>query len=1101
MLLAGATSAQKGKLLLTGADDYAYLNRSGCTTVPEWNDVEEYTVMMDAFKTLEFTPAEVEDVQTVLATILHLGNVSFDAVGDDDCEVSPSSQSSLDNAAATLQVATLDLQNALTSKQVVMGGDRGSMVTVSLKQKEASATRDALAKSLYGRMFDWIVGRVNDTLNKASAASSFHVGVLDIFGFEVFARNSFEQLCINYANEKLQFHFNDFIFNEELRVYKAEGVPYDAITFKDNQRCLDLIEGKPLGLIKLIDEECSMGTGSDKSFAGKIFNQFDSLAGKQPNEYYSRNRTNQSLFTISHFAGGVEYDSVGFLEKNKDTTSDTLLSMARKSGVDLVQTLYKREEQPPSAPEAGSGNPGSRPGRGGSSKKKLSTIGGQFSSQLDGLMVSLRKTVPHFIRCVKSNHDKVPGKFDGNLCLDQLKYAGLFEAIRIRKAGFIYRIPHESFARRFVVCGDNLLPLYNKGRVSNLDVCKKILETATEIGCLKRESWEVGKTKVFLKEADDKSRLEEFRETKVRGMAISIQSIFRMFRAKKAVFKDKYEAALSAAKIRAETAKYGNAALLLQTTARGHLARKKSQDMWLIVILKVAMTKDDDQRIEDAIAAFGGLTKLSALAENVLFQAKATLRQKREKAKFTRDITLALDRDDVPAMMELMERADRLGLSGDPLVLQAREQVLNSKKKRAVHKKLLDFLDDDTKHSDNIQELLDEAKALGVDGSFRTKVEQVYKVVQPKLEIRNKLRRGVEFIDTKLIKQALREVDDMIQQMARAYGGNVKLYQDFCYAEKIAGEKILKMVKLEKALLNSDDNPNNDVSDDDDEKKNGEGEGKGGGEGEGEGCRLKPSYVELCDMIATETSAKKKSVYKQQLLSLAGSRKEFEKVCRSYKWGRIYSTWKFHVPEVGEEVPDDTESFCGLHPLEAFHRSLFSTEEFFNRRPDEVGTSHTNEEDEAMEANVREYPKTLGNSVPGTPSPRKNRNHLDDAAMMTSSGGGMLGGRPATGLQASGRLNAFGEKLDGSPLEKSSGREKKLKGALDMGMGTGGGSGSGHRKLESSYSFKKSEQTGGLSVLEKKMIASRQRVIDTKLNLAHTMERFNLDNGKPAPWH
>ena len=1035
MLLAGATPDQKKKLKLKSADDYAYLNKSGCTMVQEWDDVEEFKTMIDAFKTLEFQDVEIEGVQSVLATILHIGNITFDALGDDNCKVSQDKVAHLNTAAGVMQVGVDNLETALTSKLVMMGGARGSMVTVSLNQREATATRDALAKSLYGRMFDWLVLRVNDTLNKATNESANHVGVLDIFGFEVFKHNSFEQLCINYANEKLQYHFNDFIFNEELKMYKSEGVPYETMTFKDNQKCLDLIEGKPLGLIKLIDEECNLGKGSDSSFAGKLFNQFDAK-GKAPNEYYSRARTNLDLFSISHFAGPVEYDSKGFLEKNKDTTSDTLLSMARTSSVKLIQTLYKREEAAPS---------GSPPKRGGG-KKKLSTIGGQFSSQLDGLMVSLRKTMPHFIRCVKSNHDKVPHKFDGKLCLDQLKYAGLFEAIRIRKAGYSYRIPHETFARRYAIVGNNLLALFNTKKMSHLDVCKRALETATEAGYVRRENWEVGKTKVFLKEANDKQALEEFRQTKVQDIATLIQSVFRMFRIRKATFKDKYEAAQREAKIKAENAKNGNAACLLQTIVRGHFIRKRSKDLQLIVLLKVAMTKGDDAGIEDALAMFEG-HRLSALADKVIYSAKAMLRQKREKAKVLQDVMFALDSDDVPAMIELVERADQLGLGDESLVLQAKDQVQRIRKKRVIHKKLLDFLDDDTKHSESILELLDEAKALGIDLSFRKKVEFVYKDVAPKLEIRNKLRRGVEFIDAKLIQEAVEEVGSMIEQMGRDYGGEQSQYNDFCFAEKAAGQKILKMIELEKALLsNGEDN---------------EGEFE-------EGCRLTPSYLELCDSIATESSQRRKSTHKQQLLALAGGRKEYEKICRSYKWGRIYSSWKFHVPEVGEEVPEDDESFYGLHPQEAYQRSLFTTEEFFHRTPQEVG-HHAEEKKDEYEDNIREVNSTLYSS----PSPRKNKNRLG-------------------GLQASGRLSPFGEKLDSSPLGKSSGREFKLKGALDMG--------SGHHRLENSYSLRRNEHVG-LSDLEKKMIASKKRVEDKKRGLQLTIEKLSLDSGKSKAWH
>ena len=221
--------------------------------------------MNDAFKTLDFTSSEVSDIYHVLAAILHIGNLTFESMGDDSdaSKIPASSAAALKKAASTLGVRQEDIESALTSKTSTVGG-RGSIVTVKLNPVSAAAMRDALSKALYGKMFDWLVIRVNDTLNKPSPGQTSHIGVLDIFGFEVFKHNSFEQLCINYANEKLQFHFNDFIFNEELKMYKAEGVPYENITFKDNGECLALNQGKPLGLIKLIDEECQLGNGSDK---------------------------------------------------------------------------------------------------------------------------------------------------------------------------------------------------------------------------------------------------------------------------------------------------------------------------------------------------------------------------------------------------------------------------------------------------------------------------------------------------------------------------------------------------------------------------------------------------------------------------------------------------------------------------------------------------------------------------------------------------------------------------------------------------------------------------------------------------------------------
>ena len=779
MLLAGIDPSLRSKLHLTSHDDYTYLNKSGCTMVPNLDDEEEFKIMDVAFKTLDFTSAETTDIYHVLAAILHIGNLTFEAMGDDSdsSKISGSSAASLKKVASTLGVRKEDIETSLTSKTSQVGG-RGSIVTQKLNPVTAAAMRDAFSKALYGKMFDWLVIRVNDTLNQPSPGPTTHVGVLDIFGFEVFKHNSFEQLCINYANEKLQFHFNDFIFNEELKMYKSEGVPYENISFKDNGECLNLIEGKPLGLIKLVDEECQLGNGSDKSFANKAAQQHGPNS-KTPNAYYSRNRTDEFLFTVNHFAGGVEYDADGFMDKNNDTTSDTLLSMARTSSLKLVQTLFKR-------PDAETSGPRGTPRGGGRKNKKIQTIGSQFNNQLDSLMVSLRATMPHFIRCVKSNHAKQPQKFDGKLCLDQLKYAGLFEAIRIRKAGYSYRIPHDAFARRFAIIGNNLLSLYNNKKLPALQVCQRALENATENGYVVRENWEVGKTKVFLKEASDKTSLEDFRIDRCQDMATRIASAFRMFRVRKEVFKDKFEKAQREARIKAENTKNGAAAVLLQTIFRGHFIRKRSKDLKLIVQLKIAMSEESEPGIQHALNGFAGV-RLSSLADRVVYEAKQLLKSIQERRKILYSLRVALDHDDMPGMIELVERAEMLGLGDLEDVGLAKERVRKIKEKRVVHRKLLDFLADDTMHSESIIQLLDDARYLGIDERFISKVDVVYRDIAPRLDIRSKLRRGVESVDPGLITKGMMAADEMEQKMASNGVRDVAAARNkvFCGSEKV----------------------------------------------------------------------------------------------------------------------------------------------------------------------------------------------------------------------------------------------------------------------------------------------------------------------------
>ena len=390
---------------------------------------------------------------------------------------------------------------------------------------------------------------------------------------------------------------------------------------RHNSQCLSLIEGKqhPLGILAMLSDECHLPEGSDKSFANKLHMSH----GK--NEKYEKVLTKGEVyFAVRHFAGRVEYDAEGFVEKNLDKTSNTLLSMARTSQISLVQKLFDRTDEEILQE--------SKPKRG----RSVQTIASQFSSQLEALVKSLKATTPHFIRCIKSNHSKAPGKLDGPLCLEQLKYAGLFEAIRIRKAGYGYRVPHSTFARRFAILGNNLLQLYHKGKLKDHEVCKRALEAATDSGFVRRERWRLGRTKVFLKDEMTKADLEEFRESKCHRKATKIAATFRMFKVRKDIFREKYLAAQREAKIKAENAKHGNAATALQTAFRAHFVRKRSRDLKLIVKLKIAMSRESFGEIEECLSDFECFGRISNLAEEVIHNAKVMLRRIKEKTRVMR---------------------------------------------------------------------------------------------------------------------------------------------------------------------------------------------------------------------------------------------------------------------------------------------------------------------------------------------------------------------------------------------------------------------------------------------------------------------------------
>ncbi len=260
-LLKGADAAMKARLRLADATSFRYLNQSGCCDIEGVNDAAEFRDVLDALQTLQFPPETCEAIFSIIAGILHLGNIGFEATSQtsEASKIVPSTQHHLEAAAHLFGVDVVHLTGCLVGKLVQMG--RGSVVEIKLNVNQALDSRDTLSKALYGNLFDWTIRTVNSTLK--TVESPYFIGILDIFGFEIFELNSFEQLCINYANEKLQFHFNEVIFSGEMSMYEEEGISTEKIEFEDNGECVMLVEGKPYGLLGLLDEECSCEISSE----------------------------------------------------------------------------------------------------------------------------------------------------------------------------------------------------------------------------------------------------------------------------------------------------------------------------------------------------------------------------------------------------------------------------------------------------------------------------------------------------------------------------------------------------------------------------------------------------------------------------------------------------------------------------------------------------------------------------------------------------------------------------------------------------------------------------------------------------------------------
>jgi myosin heavy subunit len=472
MLFQQDATKKKAMGLEAGPKEFYYTNQSGVYEADGWKDDKEWEDSMvsethcdlsiyrmcslssvqAAWKMLGVEQEEIDNIYQMVAGVLWLGNHTFS--GEDDSEIDDDDVT--DKAAALFEADAEMMSTTLTYRNMQSGGR--SIVVIPLKPAQAEESRDGLAKAAYDRLFSWVVDRVNEASKAESDTMSF-IGVLDIFGFEIFELNSFEQLCINLANEKLQSHFNGHIFKLEQQIYLEEELKIDKIEFVDNQECLDLIEKKPKGILPMLDEECVVPKGSDMSLIQKL----TETHRKSPFFEKPRKKGQESTFVVNHYAGGVAYGIDNFLDKNRDVLQPDVQSFMAGSKNSLVKTLF-----PPPAPKRG----------------RAPTLGGQFKKSLQELYDKLMSTEPHFIKCVKPNTIKQPAVFDSKFTLRQLQYLGLLEVIRIRRLGYPVRRDPADFYQRYTCLDDG--------------AAKNAQELAQKIGTA--DQWQMGKTKLFMKD-------------------------------------------------------------------------------------------------------------------------------------------------------------------------------------------------------------------------------------------------------------------------------------------------------------------------------------------------------------------------------------------------------------------------------------------------------------------------------------------------------------------------------------------------------------------------------------------------------------------------
>eukprot|EP00443_Scrippsiella_acuminata_P068851 CAMPEP_0115487064 /NCGR_PEP_ID=MMETSP0271-20121206/60759_1 /TAXON_ID=71861 /ORGANISM="Scrippsiella trochoidea, Strain CCMP3099" /LENGTH=1711 /DNA_ID=CAMNT_0002915095 /DNA_START=96 /DNA_END=5231 /DNA_ORIENTATION=+ len=472
--------------------NFAYMTRSTCRTLKDVNDVEMFERRINAMQTIGIDAEDISQIFKVIAAVLHLGNTKFDAPpnNSEGSMVMQECANSIELAAKLTGVDRKDLEGALCNQTRVTRTER---IRSPVNVRTAADNRDALAKALYGMIFDLIVMNTNHSIGFIEEVKLF-VGVLDIFGFECFKMNSFEQLCINFTNERLQQFFNSFVFKLEEQLYEREGIPWDPLDFPDNQDAVDILQAKGTGIFAILDEECVVPQGSDQGFCNKLMKQH------KGHRRFDEIKTKPTWFIVKHFAGPVGYCTDGFLDKNKDQLSNDIIECMGASKTEFVSNLFKKDKK---YAEVLNKDAVAQETKGPGGKKKKYTVSSEFKDQLTSLMDIVDLTEPHFIRCIKPNPQNEPDRYDRKGVTEQLRYGGVLQVVQVSRAGYPVRINHQE-------CWDDYKVLCSAQVVSGLkhvdDLklrAQKLLDHLTEELSIPKPmhglSWAVGKTMVFFK--------------------------------------------------------------------------------------------------------------------------------------------------------------------------------------------------------------------------------------------------------------------------------------------------------------------------------------------------------------------------------------------------------------------------------------------------------------------------------------------------------------------------------------------------------------------------------------------------------------------------
>ena len=541
-LCAEASPAQREKYKLHGgARSFRYLSQSQTYHLSASSDAEQFLETMEAMEAMGIPEHRKDSLLRTVAAVLHLGNITFVDSNDGLMEgahlLDADAELHLGYAAELLGCSSHALFAALTQRVIEAHKEK---IVKPLDAVAAIESRDSLAKTIYARLFDWLVGAINERLGSDDASGESHetkqrtISILDIYGFESFDQNSFEQLCINLANEKLQQQFNQQVFKREQEDYQNEGIDWSYIDFRDNQDVLDVIEAEPYGILSQIDEACRLPKTTHKDLCVSLYKHL------KTHQRFEASDRRPDRFAINHYAGQVVYDSEHLLEKNKDYVVAEHTNLISQSNFDFLKDIFLLQEAQAST----------------KSSFRLTSVGFQFKQQLNELMKALRKTQPHYIRCIKPNPQGEPGEFDSSYSLEQLRCGGVMEAVRIANQGFPARKHYLQFAARYGM----LIPTSKFGPKTGWDERAAKSITRNVLQATGVDGWQLGHTRVFLK-AGCLAVLESAVNERWTEAALLIQACWRCYKTKQWYLE-----------VRRST-------IRLQAGARALAARKKLQQL------------------------------------------------------------------------------------------------------------------------------------------------------------------------------------------------------------------------------------------------------------------------------------------------------------------------------------------------------------------------------------------------------------------------------------------------------------------------------------------------------------------------------------------